>query len=107
MFALEQVRSSGTRINLGRKISPFLFWELPLPHSTKIGLNTWVPPGPQTLKTGLVEEISLSLCGGDAPPFGKRILWMGCREAGKHRGLHYVHSGYVLSSDFQKMRRIP
>lgn len=55
VFALEQVRSSGTRINLGRKISPFLFWELPLPHSTKIGLNTWVLPGPQTPKTGLVE----------------------------------------------------
>lgn len=93
-----------TRISLGRRISPFLFWELPLPHSTKIGLNTWGQPGPQTLNTGLLEEISLNLYGGDAPPLGKRIIWMGCREARKHSGLHYAHSWYVVNSDFQKMR---
>lgn len=72
VLALEQVRSSGTRIDLGRKISPFLFWELPLPHSTKKGLNTWGQPGLQTLNIGLVEEINLSLCGGDTPPLGKK-----------------------------------
>lgn len=54
----------------------------------------------------LLEEIILSLCGGDTPPLGKKDTLNGVQGAGKYRSLHYVHSGSVVNSDFQKMRRI-